>query len=72
MIDDSQKQAPPPAGTPTDARRRAALARLGLAATAAYAAPVILRLSPAVALVSHCSGGGANCNGNGNGNGNGH
>lgn len=58
MIDESDQQAAPPAGASTDARRRAALARLGLAATAVYAAPVILKLSPAMATTSHCSGGG--------------
>ena len=51
-------EAEKPAAPSTDARRRAALARLGLAATAVYAAPVILKLSPAMATSSHCSGGG--------------
>jgi hypothetical protein len=58
MIDPPDKQAAPPTGLSTDARRRAALARLGLAATAVYAAPVILKLSPAMATTSHCTGGG--------------
>ncbi|HUN53228.1 MAG TPA: hypothetical protein VMU42_19025 [Candidatus Sulfotelmatobacter sp.] len=53
-------------GPPSDARRRAALARLGLAATAVYAAPVILKLSPATAATSHCGGGNHGCAGGGN------
>jgi hypothetical protein len=60
MIDETDKQAAPPAGPATDARRRAALARLGLAATAVYAAPVILKLSPAAATTSNCTSG-PNC-----------
>ncbi len=58
MMDEAQKQAALAASPSVDARRRAALARLGLAATAVYAAPVILKLSPAMATTSHCSGGG--------------
>ena len=63
---DMARQAAAPEGSPRDARRRAALARLGLAATAVYAAPVILKLSPATAASSHCGGGNLGCAGGGN------
>jgi hypothetical protein len=64
----------PVSAAPVDARRRTALARLGLAATVVYAAPVILKLSQASAATSHCRGGNSNCGGGnsqgGNGGGN--
>jgi hypothetical protein len=61
-----EKRAESPSAAPADVRRRAALARLGLAATAIYAAPVILKLNQASAKTSHCHGGNSNCGGGGN------
>lgn len=52
---------------PIDGRRRLLLARLGLAATAAYAAPVLLELAPARASGSGGGGGGGQRGGGGRG-----
>ena len=60
MIDDKSK---PELGDETiDTSRRSALSRLGLVATAAYAAPVLMTLSKS----AHASGGSGGGSGGGN------
>ncbi|MDH5353758.1 MAG: hypothetical protein OEY09_04865 [Gammaproteobacteria bacterium] len=66
MIDDKSK---PELGDETiDTSRRSALSRLGLVATAAYAAPVLMTLSKSAHASGGSGGGGRSGGGSGGGN----